>query len=161
MRRRLTLAAATATAAFLAGCGSEDVGIEGSAGPEEAGEVTLQSDDSTATVGPLCVEDIPEDLTTCADAPGNLGQLELDETRKTTLVVPREVAEGGYRVRINGTTPDGLTGVLEDRPLAVRVPVEAVEAPGETVLTVEALFSPQHPQAVWQFLLSDPVGAPS
>lgn len=146
---------------LLSGCGSEDAGVAGPAGPEEAGKVTLQSDDSTATVGPLCVEDIPEDLTTCADAPENLGQIELDETRKATLVVPAEVATGGFRVRINDEVPRDLEGVLEDRPLAVQVPAEAVAAPGETVLTVEALFSTQHPKAVWQFLLSDPAQPPA
>ena len=159
MRRRCARAVAAAgLALILVACGSDDPGIAGPGGPEEAGEVTLQSDDSTATVEPLCVEDIPEDLTTCPGAPANLGEVELDETRKATLVVPTEVATGGYRVRINGDPAEGLTGVLNDKSVQVRVPVEAVQAPGETVLTVEALFSPEHPKAVWQFLLSDPAG---
>lgn len=160
MRRRYARAlAAAGLVAGLVACGSDDTGIAGSGGAEEAGEVTLQSDDSTATVEPLCVEDIPEDLTTCPGAPANLGQVELDETRKATLVVPTEVATGGYRVRINGRSADGLEGVLNDTSVQVRVPVQAVQAPGETLLTVEALFSREHPKAVWQFLLSDPAGA--
>lgn len=160
MRKQCARAlAAAGLVAGLVACGSGDGGNAGSGGAEVVGEVTLQSDDSTATVEPLCVEDIPEDLTTCPGAPANLGQVELDQTRKATLVVPTEVSTGGYRVRINGQSADGLGGVLNDASVQVRVPVEAVQAPGETVLTVEALFSPEHPKAVWQFLLSDPAGA--
>ena len=159
-RRGCWLTAAALTGA-LTGCSSGGAGIEGPAGPEEAGEVTLVSDDSRATVPPLCVEDIPEDLTTCAGAPANLGQVELDETRKATLQVPTEVATGGYRVRANGTQLPGLDGVLNDASQPLQIPASVVAAPGETVLTVEALFSRDHPRAVWQFLLSDPAGAPS
>ncbi|CAN5144712.1 hypothetical protein BH24ACT10_BH24ACT10_09710 [soil metagenome] len=35
-----------------------------------------------------------------------------------------------------------------------------IAEPEETVVTVEALRSRQHPIAVWQFLLSDPVAPP-
>lgn len=147
--------------AVLTGCGDGDAGVAGAGGGEEAGQITLVSDDSSATVRPLCVEDIPEDLTACAGAPANLGQVELDDTRKATLQVPAEVAGGGYRVTVNGSAPDSADGVLTDQVTQVRVPAEAVEAPGETVLTVEALFSYEHPKAVWQFLLSDPEEAPS
>ena len=159
--RRAHVAAGAALAAALAACSSGGAGIEGPGGPEEAGEVTLVSDDSRATVEPLCVEDIPEDLTTCPGAPANLGQVELDETRSATLQVPTEVATGGYRVRVNGEPLATLEGVLNDASQKVRIPPEAVAAPGETVLTVEALFSPEHPKAIWQFLLDDPAGAPS
>ena len=158
-RGRCLMAAALMGA--VTGCSSDGAGLEGPAGPEEAGEVTLVSDDSRATVPPLCVEDIPEDLTTCAGAPANLGEVELDETRKATLQVPTEVASGGYRVTANGAELPQLDGVLNDASQQLRIPEAIVAAPGETVLTVEALFSPEHPIAVWQFLLSDPEGAAS
>jgi hypothetical protein len=70
-------------------------------GSEPAGadalEVTLQSDDSTSTVAPVCVGDIHEDLTACAGAPQNLAKVELDQTRKATVQLPAAVSEGGYR----------------------------------------------------------------
>ena len=157
-RRRAALLASSLLLGSLVACGDDPAGIAGPGGGEEAGRITVVSDDSRATVEPLCVEDIPEDLTTCAGAPANLGKVELDETRKATLEVPAEVAGGGYRVRLNGEAPEQLDGVLEDQVTQVRVPAETVAAPGETVLTVEALFSPEHPKAVWQFLLSDPAG---
>ena len=42
-----------------------------------------------------------------------------------------------------------------------RVPVETVAQPGPTTLTVEALRSTTHPEAVWRFLLDDPAQAPA
>jgi hypothetical protein len=94
-------------------------------------------------------------------APENLGEVELNRTRSATLLVPQEVAEGGYRVRVNGEPLPQHEGVLNELDQIVRIPVPAVDAPGDTVLTVEALFSPEHPHAVWQFLLSDPAGPPN
>jgi hypothetical protein len=38
----------------------------------------------------------------------------LDETRKATVNVPTEVAQGGYRLRVNGTELPEHAGVLED-----------------------------------------------
>jgi hypothetical protein len=138
-------------------------GCAGSSGMDDAApaEVTVVSDDSRATVPPLCVEDIPQDLTTCENAPENLGELELDETRKVTVQVPAVIASSGYRVRVNGQAPPGLTDVVEDQAQPLQIPASAVAAPGETVLTVEALHSTSHPKAAWQFLLSDPAGAPN
>lgn len=149
-----------ALTAVLAGCGSDDEAIIGQSDSEEVGTVTLKSDDSTASVEPLCVDDIPEDLTTCPGAPANLGQIELDETRKAIVVVPREVATGGYRLRVNGEPLPELGGVINELNQVVRIPPPAVQAPGETVLTVEALFSTDHPRALWQFLISEPAGPP-
>lgn len=143
-------------AVVLTACGTGDAGVIGSGGAEDVGEITMVSDESRATVPPLCVGDIPEDLTICAGAPDNLGQVELDQTRKATLQVPREVATGGYRVQVNGQSVETLEGVLNDQSLQVRIPASVVAAPGSTVLTVKALFSPEHPIAVWQFLVSDP-----
>lgn len=124
-------------------------------------EVTLQSDDSTSTVAPVCVEDIPEDLTACAGAPQNLGKVELDDTRKATLQVSSAVSTGGYRVRVNGRPVPGAEGVLNDKVQPFQVPADVVAAPGKTVVTVEALRTPSHPIAVWQFLVSDPQGPPT
>jgi hypothetical protein len=160
-RRRNRTVLAAVLAGALSGCADGGVGIEGAGGAEEAGEVTVVSDDSRATVPPLCVEDIPEDLTTCPGAPANLGEVELDASRKATLQVPTEVATGGYRVRVNDATLRSLQGVLNDVSQQIRIPAEVLAAPAETVLTVEALFSRDHPRAVWQFLLSDPGGAPT
>jgi hypothetical protein len=161
MGRSRRLAAGGAVAVLLlTGCGSNDPAIVGSAGTEAAAEITLVSDDSRATVQPVCMGDIPADISTCADAPVNVGQLELDETRKAALEVPAEVATGGYRVRVNGEPTERLEGVLEEQYVTVRIPEPVVGQPGETVLTVESLTSPQHLQAVWQFALSDPAGAP-
>lgn len=145
----------------LTGCGGGGAAIVGQAGDEEVGEVVLRSDDSTASVEPLCVSDIPDDLTTCPGAPGNLGEVELNRTRTATLLVSREVADGGYRVRANGEPLPQHEGILNELNPVLRIPVPIVQAPGETVLTVEALFSPEHPRAVWQFLLSDPDGPPN
>ena len=148
----------TVVLALVTGCSAgTPEAAEGAAG---ALEVTVVSDASRATVPPVCVGDIPEDLTACPGAPENLGQLELDETRKVTVQVPAEVAESGYRVRVNGAAPAGLAEVLEDQSQPVQVSAAAVAAPGETVLTVEALTSVDNPKAVWQFLLSDPARPP-
>jgi hypothetical protein len=142
----------------LNGCGSDDPAVVGEGAPSDGASLTLVSDDSRAVVKPLCVGHIPPDLTTCPDAPANLGLVELDQTRKATLVVPAEVATGGYRVRLNGVAAEGLAEVVNEQSLQLRIPADAVAAPGETVLTVESLLSPQHYKAVWQFLLSDPAG---
>jgi hypothetical protein len=149
---------------LLAGsaCGGASDAVPGSE-PDGAAslEVTLQSDDSTSTVGPVCVEDIPEDLASCAAAPQNLGKVELDQTRKVTVQLPASVSEGGYRLRVNGAPLAGMEGVLNDKAQPFQIPEAAVDAPGETVVTVEALMTTSHPIAVWQFLLSDPVGPPA
>lgn len=162
-RNALRLGSAAAALSLVTACAADDPAT-GSPGVDtdatETLELTLTSDDSSATVGPLCVGDIPEDLTACPDAPQNLGQVQLDETRKATLQVPQSLVTGGYRVRVNGSPPPGLEGVLEEKVQQIRIPVEAVRAPEETVLTVEALSSFEHPKAVWQFLLADPA-APS
>lgn len=161
MRRTRRLAAGGAAAVLLlTGCGSNDPAIIGSGGTEAAATITVISDDSRATVEPVCMGDIPADLTTCAGAPVNVGQVELDETRKAALEVPAEVATGGYRVRVHGEPTDQVQGVVEEQYLTVRIPEPVVAQPGKTVLTVESLTSPQHLQAVWQFALSDPAGAP-
>ena len=158
---RTAITTAVLLASAVVGCSSDDPAVIGPGGSEETGRLTLVSDDSRATVPPVCVGDIPADITSCAGAPAHLGRVELDATRKATLQVPSDVASGGYRVRVNGQPlPDGAT-VLEDQSQQLRIPVEAISSPGETVLTVEALPSPEHPRAVWQFLLSDPAGAPS
>jgi len=165
--RWATAAAALSLSAVLTGCGQDDVGTAGPANDvtvdvgSEFGEVTLVSDDSQATVPPVCVEDIPEDLTTCPGAPANLGQVELDQTRKATLQLPTELVESGYRLRLNGSPLPGLEDVLTDAVEPFRVPVEEVQVPGPTVVTVEALSGTTTPKAVWQFLLSDPASAPS
>lgn len=164
--RRMSAMGGTAVAAglllFASGCGGVSDTVPGSEpNGAEVLEVTLQSDDSTSTVAPVCVEDIPEDLTTCAGAPQNLGKVELDETRKTTVQLPAAVSEGGYRLRVNGIPLRGMDGVLNDKVQPFQVPADVVDAPGETVVTVEALMTTEHPIAVWQFLLSDPAGPPA
>lgn len=165
MRSASRTASTTVAAGLLllaAGCGGTSDSVPGS---EPAGgdvlEVTLQSDDSTSTVAPLCVEDIPEDLTACAGAPQNLGKVELDETRKATVQLPAAVSEGGYRLRVNGSSLPGMDGVLNDKVQPFQVPADVVAAPGPTVVTVEALMTFSHPIAVWQFLVSDPAGPPA
>lgn len=155
------VAAALALTALLGGCGDDEEAIIGSPGAPEVGAVTVQSDQSTASVPPLCVGDIPEDLTACPGAPANLGQVELDETRKATVLVPLEVSTAGYRVRLNGVPAPGLDDVINERNVQLRIPVEVVQAPGETILTIEALRSSEIPAAVWEFLLADPVGPPN
>lgn len=146
-------------AALCGGCGGSDVAPVGEPVVQDVGVVTVVSDDSRATVEPLCVGELPEDYTTCAGAPANLGEVVLDDTRKATVNVPMEVAEGGYRLRVNGTELPEYAGVLGDISQPVRIPVVAAAQPTETVLTVEALRTPSHPPAVWQFLLSEPVAA--
>lgn len=160
-------AAALVLSAALTGCGQDQVDTAAPGDDvtvdigSEIGEVTLVSDDSQATVPPVCVEDIPDDLTTCPGAPANLGQVELDETRKATLQLPTVLVESGYRLRVNGSPLPGQEDVLTDQVEPFRVPEEAVQAPGPTVVTVEALSGTTTPKAVWQFLLSDPAGTPS
>lgn len=153
-------APAVALAALGAGCGGSEAAPVGEPVVEDVGVVTVVSDDSRATVEPLCVGELPEDFTTCAGAPADLGEIELDETRKATVDVPTEVAQGGYRLRVNGTELPEYAGVLEELSQVVRIPVVAAAQPTETVLTVEALRTPSHPPAVWQFLLDDPAGPP-
>lgn len=144
----------------LAGCAGGDRAVIGQSGSEEVGEVILTSDDSTDTVEALCVSDIPEDLTACPGAPANLGSVEIDQTLKATLVVPQEVAAGGYRVRVNGEPLPRLEGVLEDRNQVLRFPPAVFAGAEEAVLTIEALRSFEHPRAVWQFLLDKPGAQP-
>lgn len=158
--RRLTTVTAAVAAVVLVGCGGEDAVVVGAADSEDVGEVVLRSDESTASVEPVCVADIPEDLTACPGAPQNVGLVELNRTRTATLLVPQDVASGGYRVRVNGEPLPQHDGVLEDLNQVLRIPVPVVQSPGPTVLTVEALTSREHPSAVWQFRLSDPAGPP-
>ena len=163
MRGSWTARVAAAVAGLVVavtGC-SEASGDVPASAPDDVLEVTLQSDASTSTVAPICVEDVPEDLSTCPGAPENLGEVELDETRKATLQLPTTVSEGGYRVRVNGSPLRGMDGVLNDKAQPFQVPPDVVAAPGGTVVTVEALMSAAHPIAVWQFLLSDPPGPPA
>ena len=150
------------TVVGLSGCSGVSDSVPG-AEPDstESLEVTLKSDDSTSTVAPVCVEDSPEDLTACAGAPQNIGKVELDGTRKATLQLSSEVSSGGYRLRVNGRPVPGAEGVLNDKVQPFQIPAEVVAAPGETVVTVEALMTPSHPIAVWQFLVSDPQGPPT
>ena len=92
--------------------------------------------------------------------PQNLGKVELDETC-TTLQLAAAVSEGGYRLRVNGRPLRRMEGVLNDKVQPFRVPADVVAAPGETVVTLEALRTTSHPTAVWPFLLSDPSGPPA
>lgn len=164
MRTTRTAGAAAAVAAVMAvsGCSGASDSVPGRGQDGAAAlEVTLQSDDSTATVAPVCVEDIPADLAACAEAPKNLGKVELDETRKATVQLPAAVSEGGYRLRVNGSPLPGMDGVLNDRAQPFQIPADVVAAPGETVVTVEALRTTSHPIAVWQFLVYDPAGPPA
>lgn len=151
---RLTFAGLALTA--LVACGGGDEAVIGDEETPSIGEVTLQSDDSTATVAPLCVGEIPEDVTACPGAPDNLGQVELDQTGTATLVVPVEVSTSGFRVRLNGAPLDEHEGVLTERNVDLQIPLEAVRGDDEGVLTVEALRGTDVPPALWQFLLSAP-----
>lgn len=92
------LFSAVLLAALCAGCGGRDVAPVGEPVVQDVGAVTVVSDDSRATVEPLCVGELPEDYTSCAGAPANLGQVELDETRKATVNVPTKVAQGGAAI---------------------------------------------------------------
>lgn len=139
----------------LAGCGDTDR-YTGADPTPEVGEVTVVSDDSKVTTRPLCTGDIPDDYTTCPDAPANLGQLELDDSRHIGITVPSDVAAGGWRVRINGQPVSTVPQPINEPYQPLVIPPAAVEGSGETVLTVEALRSPAHAAAVWQFLLDDP-----
>lgn len=159
-RRGCWLTAAALSGA-LTGCSSGGVGIEGPGGPEEAGEVTLVSDDSRATVPPLCVEDIggPDDVRRRTSEPGTGG------ARRDAQGNAPGAGRGGDgwlpRSGERRAAAGARRGVLNDASQQLRVPASVVAAPGQTVLTVEALFSRDHPKAVWQFLLADPAGAPS
>ena len=152
---------AAAVVALAAGCGGEQAAVVGPPVADDIGEVTVVSDDSRATVGAACMGDLPDDLTDCHGSREALGELELDATRKAAVEIPAGVASGGYRLRVNGEPLPGLDRVLGDQYQPFRVPVEVVEQPGETVLTVQALRTASHPQVVWQFLLSDPSDPPS
>lgn len=107
-------APAVLLAVLCAGCGGSDVAPVAGPVAEQVGVVTVVSDGSRATVEPLCVGELPEDYTTCAGAPANLGEVELDQTRRATVNVPTEVAQGGYRLRVNGTELPEHAGVLEE-----------------------------------------------
>lgn len=137
---------------LLTGCvGGGDVG------DPDLGPVTLKSGDSTATVEPLCVGDLPDDLADCQGAePDDVGQVALDQTRKATLQVPADVAENGFRIRLNDTSsPPAMDGVLEDQSVAFRIPEDVVEEPGPTTVTVVSLFGKEEPRAAWRFALDD------
>lgn len=154
--RSVTAVTTSVLVVALAGCGDDDRAIVGQSDTADVGEVVLTSDDSTDSVEPLCVGDIPEDLTACAGAPANLGQVELDQTLKATLVVPLEVATSGYRVRLNDEPLPQLGDVIEERNQVLQFPSGVFSGADEIVLTVESLRSPEHPGAVWQFLLDEP-----
>lgn len=139
----------------LSGCGGADR-YTGADPTPEVGEVTVVSDDGKATTDALCTGDLPDDYTTCPDAPANLGQLQLDDSRHIGITVPSDVAAGGWRVRINGEPVRAVPQPINEPYQPLIVPPAAIEASGETILTVEALRSPSHAAAVWQFLLDDP-----
>ena len=149
---RRTPALLLAAVLGLAAC-SDDVATVGGASPDDVGEVTLQSGDSTASAEPICVGDVPADPATCAGAPGDRGQVELDPTRKATLVVPRDVAVAGYEVRLDGRTL--VERGDEERNVVLDVPVVAGGG-SDLVLTVEGLRGPSTPAALWQFVLAPP-----
>lgn len=155
------LAVAVVAAASLAGCGGERTALVGAPVTDEVAEVTVVSDDSRATEGAVCIADIPDDRADCPGFRDGVGEVELDETRKGAVVVPPDIASGGYRLRINGTPPAGLDEVLDEQYQVFRVPVDVVKQPGPTTLTVEALRTAAHPRAVWRFVLSDPSGRPA
>ena len=154
-RVRRIVPAALVLALALTGCGGAD-NYTGADPTPEVGEVTVVSDDSQATTDALCTGDLPDDYTTCPDAPANLGRLELDDSRHLGITVPGDVAAGGWRVRINGEPVSSVPQPINEPYQPLVVPPAAVDAPGEAVLTVEALRSPSHAAAVWQFLLDDP-----
>lgn len=138
----------------IPGGGDDPVGVAEGIN-EDIGEVTLISGDSRATVPPVCVGDIPEDLTTCAGAPANLGEVELTASRTAAVQVPSNLANSGYDLTINGVVPPTVGSFVTDLTANFQVPEEIVAQPGPTIVTVEA--NPlQNPQTVWQFLLSDP-----
>lgn len=161
-QRRLRAALSAATLVVVsAGCAGEQAAPVGGPVEEEVADLTVVSDDQQVTTGAACIADLPDDLSDCADPQDAVARIELDQTRKGALVVPAEVASGGYRVRVDGAPLPELDGTLGEQYQVFRVPVETVAQPGPTTLTVEALRSTTHPEAVWRFLLDDPAQAPA
>ena len=143
------------------GGGGDRAAVVGAPVTEDVADLTVVSDDRRVTTGAVCVADIPYELSDCPGYERSLGRIELDETRKGALVVPADVASGGYRVRVNGAPLPGLDGVSGEQHQVFRIPVDAVAEPGPTTLTVEALRTTGHPKAVWRFLLDDPAQPPA
>ncbi len=145
----------------LAGCtggAGSDVGTDPA---NDLGEVAVQSGDAEVRAAPVCTGDIPEDYTTCANAPQNVEQVRLAPSLVLTVSVPPDVAESGYRLLLDGRPVGGLDQPLTDTPQPVTVPQSAISAPDDLVLTVESLRDVSAPQAVWQFVLQDPAGEPA
>ena len=143
------------------GCGGGEAALVGAPVTEEVADLTVVSDDQRVTTGAVCVAELPDDLSDCPGYRDALARIELDETRKGALVVPADVASGGYRVRIDGAPLPELAGTLGEQYQVFRIPVATVAQPGPTTLTVEALRSAGHPQAAWRFLLDDPAAPPA
>ncbi len=163
-RPRCQALVAAAGMAVVTGCAGDEPALVGAPLPNEVAQVTVVSDDSTATIDATCVGDVPTepfDPTDCDGTPETVGAVELDQTRKAALQLPAEVASGGYRLTVNGAPLPRLERVLGEQYLPFRVPVDVVQQPGPTLLAVQALRSTSHPPAVWQFLLSDPAGPPA
>lgn len=121
----------------------------------EVGEVMVTSGDAVVTRPPVCTGDIPEDITACAAAPQNVGTLPLSPTRKLAVTVPREVAQGGWRLRVDGKVLYGRgSQPLTDQYGAFTLPPEVVPKNREMTLDVVGLLSRQNPRAVWRFFLS-------
>lgn len=152
---------------LASGCGAEGGPATGPEEPEAAGEpavgeVTPTSDDSTATSPPLCVGDIPDDLSDCGGPTrDDIARVELDGTRKATLQLPAGIVGSWYRVRLNGVAPLGMQEPQDDRVLPFQVPADVVALPGPTTVTVQALSGTRMPKALWRFELDDPAGPPA
>lgn len=150
------VAAVTTSVVLCAACGGEQAAVVGAPVSDEVADLTVVSDDQRVTAGAVCVADVPDDLSDCGGEEDVLASIELDPTRKGSLVVPADIASGGYRLEVGGAPLAGLDRVLDDQYQVFRVPVGVVERPGPTTLTVEALRTTDHPAAVWRFLLADP-----
>ena len=155
------VAGVTTLVVLSVGCGAEQAAVVGAPVTDEVADLTVVSDDRQVTTGAVCIADIPDDPTDCPGYEDALARIELDRTRKGALVVPADVAAGGYRLRVDGAPLPDLDRVLDDQYQVFRVPVDVVERAGPTTLTVEALRTAGHPVALWRFLLDDPSRAPA
>lgn len=162
MQRWVRSAAGAATLVVMSvGCGGEPAALVGAPVSDEVADLTVVSDDRRVTTGAACIAEIPDDLSDCPGSRDTIASIELDETRKGALIVPADIATGGYRLRVDGAPLPGSDGVLDDQYQVFRIPVETVARRGPTMLTVEALRTAGHPEAVWQFLLTDPDAPPA
>jgi hypothetical protein len=161
MRWLRAAAGAATVVAVSVGCGSDQAALVGAPVTEQVADLTVVSDDRRVTTGAACIADIPDDVADCPGYRDALARIELDETRKGALIVPADVATGGYRIRIDGAPLSELDRILDDQYQVFRIPVDTVAEPGPTTLTVEALRSAGHPKAIWQFLLDDPAAPPT